>query len=331
MPTFPKTVLMRTQPSQLFLFLSLAATLCAHGVAFGQSRPDSGESRSEEPGPGNSVNFAYRSTVSEVRLVFFAAENNHAVENLRKDDFAVVDDERVIRDFRSFTRSAATKLDLIVLIDSSDSVLPYFRQETEDVLQLISQSSMSPEDNLSVLSFSGVEVRSVCSGDCRRSFTFDQVASRPSGGSTPLFDAVEVAENFLTQRRQPDVWPAIILFSDGDDTVSKSSFHETSEKVVASGAPVYAIDVGRAGQPSSGTAILQRIAEDSGGRFFRNGEGAVEIFNAVMHDLHSARIVTYLAPVSGSDFHSIHILATRNLNLQFRCRQGYYRGSSSDH
>src|SRR5271165_2716965 len=77
----------------------------------------------------------YRSTASEVRLVFFATdENNHTVEDLQKDDFAVVDDERVIRDFRSFTRSALTKLDVIVLIDSSDSVLPHFRLEIADVL-----------------------------------------------------------------------------------------------------------------------------------------------------------------------------------------------------
>lgn len=316
---------MRTRLSCAVLTLFLGTTICAGNLAFSQSGQPS-----EESGPDESANFAYRSTVSEVRLVFFAAdENNHTVENLHKDDFAVIDDERVIRDFRSFTRSPLTKLDVVVLIDSSDSVLPHFRQEIADVLHLISQSPWNPEDIVSVLSFGDTEVRSICSVDCRRSFTAEEVASLPSGGATPLFDALEVAANSLIQRRQPDVWPVIILFSDGDDTVSKSSFRDAADKIAASGAQVYTIDVSNPSQPSNGTAMLRWIADDSGGRCFRIGEGAARIFDDVLDDLHSARVVTYAPPLSGSDFHSIRILPTRNLNLKFRCRRGYYRRSGS--
>jgi len=49
----------------------------------------------------------------------------------------------------------------------------------------------------------------------------------------------------------------------------------------------------------------------------------------VIDDLHSARVVTYRLPKFGSDFHSIRILPTHNLKLQFRCRRGYYSRSSS--
>jgi hypothetical protein len=45
--------------------------------------------------------------------------------------------------------------------------------------------------------------------------------------------------------------------------------------------------------------------------------------------LHSARVVTYVLPESGPDFHSIRILPTHNLNLQFRCRTGYYHREGS--
>src|ERR1700693_1093825 len=112
------------------------------------------------PPPGDSEelsNLTYHSSVSEVRLVFFATdEHNHTVEALKPDDFAVVDDEKVIRDFRSLTRSGEIKLDVIVLFDSSESVLPHFRQEMAEVLQLISQWPSNSEDNISVLSFSGL-------------------------------------------------------------------------------------------------------------------------------------------------------------------------------
>jgi VWFA-related protein len=323
MSKFLGSMLRCNRLTRLFLPLFLVTTICAHNLLFGQSTP----SGSEE-----SSTLTYHSTVSEVRLVFFATdEHNHLVEGLQKDDFAVVDDERVIRDFRSFTRSALIKLDVIVLIDSSESVLPQFEQEITDVVQLISQWPWSPEDNVSVLSFSGMEAHFVCAGNCRSSFTADRVASLPRGGATPLFDAVEIATNFLIQRRQPDVWPVIILFSDGEDTISRASLHGALQKILASEAQIYAIDVSSPGGPSNGSATLQRIADDSGGRCIRISEGAVRIFNDVIDDLHSARVVTYVLPESGSDFHSIRILPTHNLKLQFRCRRGYYHHSDSAH
>ena len=301
--------------SRLFLRF-ITGTLCAQSLAFGLS---------SSCGTRESPELTYRSAASEVRLVFFATDQrNHQVESLQKNDFAVVDDDTVIRDFRSFTRSAAIRLDVIVLFDSSESVLPQFKQEMADVVQLVSQWPWNAEDNVSVLSFSGVQAHPVCTEDCRTALTADRVASLPRGGSTPLFDALDTATSLLGRRRQPDVWPVIILFSDGDDTISVSSFHEALEKVLASGAQVYAVDVRAPGQPSSGTATLQRLADDSGGRYVRIGEGAARIFGDVIDDLHSALVVTYVPPKSSQDFHSVRILPTQNLKLQFRCRRGYY-------
>jgi len=306
---------MLSRLSRLLLPLFLVTPICAHNLLYGQSTPR----ESEES------NLTYHRTVSEVRLVFFATdERNHSVEGLQKDDFAVVDDELVIRHFRSFTRSDLTKLDVIVLVDSSESVLPQFEQETTVVLQLISQLPWNPGDYLSVLSFSGMETHLVCAGNCRSSFIGDRLASVPKGGATPLFDALEIAAKLLIQRRQPDVWPVIILFSDGDDTISKVAFKGAMEKILASEAQLYAIDASGPGQPSNGSETLHRIADDSGGRFAGISEGANTIFKDVIDDLHSARVVTYRLPKSNSEFHSTRILPTHNLKLQFRCRRGYY-------
>jgi hypothetical protein len=116
----------------------------------------------------------------------------------------------------------------------------------------------------------------------------------------------------------------ILLFSDGDDTISKTSFRHVREKILESGTQIYAIDVGNSKRLSNGTATLQRLADDSGGRYVGLADGPVKILNDVMDDLHSGLLVTYLLPKSSSEFHSIRILPTHNLNLQFRCRRGYY-------
>ena len=55
----------------------------------------------------------YRTGTSEVRVSFFATdEHNQPVENVGKDDFAIVDGEMVVRDFRSLVRASDTAVDL---------------------------------------------------------------------------------------------------------------------------------------------------------------------------------------------------------------------------
>jgi hypothetical protein len=65
-------------------------------------------------GPENDApKITYRTGTSEVRVTFFATdENNRLVQAIDRNDFAVVDGDMVIRDFRSLTRSDETKLDV---------------------------------------------------------------------------------------------------------------------------------------------------------------------------------------------------------------------------
>lgn len=315
---FLNTIARSNRLKSLFFHLFLVTTVCAQSGVSDRSTTDSG-------GP---LNMVYRSTISEVRLLFLATdEHNHSVRDLQRDDFAIVDDERVIREFSSFSGSASVDLDVMVLIDTSESVLPYFQQEIADVAQLISQSPWNPGDKVSVLTFGGTETRLVCARNCRNSFTADQII--PCGGATPLLDSIEIATTMLIQDRDQEVWPVILLFSDGGDTISKASFGQVREKILNSGAQIYAIDVSSPKRPSEGVAILKTLAADSGGRYAQLSEGPARIFHDVIGDLHSARIVTYALPNSGADFHAIRILPTHNLNLQFRCRRGYYRRAAS--
>jgi VWFA-related protein len=306
---------------RLVLSVTLVATVTSHNLVPAQSTPI---------GSHESSGVTYHHRVSEVRLVFFATdERNHSVNDLQKNDFAVIDDDAIIRDFRSFSRADLINLDVVVLMDSSQSVLPRLAQEITDVQQLISQWPWRSGDKVSVLSFSGIQTHLVCSEDCRSSFSADRIYSLPKGGATPLFDALKKAANILNARAQPDVWRVIVLFSDGDDTISSASLKEAVGTIQTSEAEVYAVDNGISERTSNGTTILKKIATDSGGRYLRINDGAVNIFKSVIDDLHSARVVTYALPPADTDFHSIRILPTHNLKLQFRCRSGYYYPAGS--
>lgn len=316
---------MRTAHSRNCLFralLLLTATLVPHNSLFALSPPPV---HSDDPSA-----LTYRSTVSEVRLLFFARdEQNRPVQELRQDDFAIVDDENVIRHFRSFNRASSVKLDVTFLIDSSESVLPQFQHEIQSILDLMAQWPWNPDDSVSALSFGGMRAYSICTLNCRTTLTANRMAAIPLGGSTPLFDALDAAATSLRQRQQPEVWPLVILFSDGHDTISIASLQTALKNVLASGAPIYFIDVGsRSAVPGP---AAQELAEDSGGRCISLSEGPAKILYDVFDDLRTARVVTYGLPPSKSGFHSVRILPTHNLKLQFRSRRGYYDESNTAH
>ena len=88
---------------------------------------------------------------------------------------------------------------------------------------------------------------------------------------------------------------------------------------------IYTISTNVSGTKSRGDKILEAMADATGGRYFTIGEGAVKVLGDVLEDLHAAYVVTYQLPSRDIGFHPVRILPTRNLNLRFRCRHGYYQ------
>ena len=270
----------------------------------------------------------YRRDVSEVRLAFVATdEHDQPVSELKPQDFVVVDDEQIIRKFRSFVVAGVIKLDLTVLVDCSDSVLPKFDREMRSVLKLLEQTPATSGYNLSIsiLTFRELEASVKCRDDCRTMFTPERIVTLPRGGATPLFDAVRLAADSILHRPRPDAAQVVVLFSDGQDTISLASFRETSRDLLSTGAQLYAVDVGDTRHPSPGTTVLKALADESGGRYIQFDKSASDILKMILGDTQAARIVTYEMPRSNAEFHSVRILPTRNLSLQFHSRQGYHR------
>ncbi len=272
-----------------------------------------------------SPDIAYRKDVSEVRVTFYATDQqNRTVETLQKNDLAVVDSERVIREFRSFSKSGISRLDVVVLIDSSQSVLVHFRQEIDAVLELIGRTQWIADDSITVVAFSGMEEHILCSGDCRKSLADGRLLKLSSSGATPLYDAVQFSAEFLRNRADPEVRPVVILFSDGEDTNSRTLFADSLQAMLTTDAQIYAVDVGDPKRPQNGSAVLRTMADATGGRYLHVHDGAPQLLSAIVDDLHSAYLLTYALPRHDAGFHTVRILPTRNLNLRFRCRRGYF-------
>lgn len=275
--------------------------------------------------PGDAPEATYSANVAEVRLTFSATDrNNHGVATLREGDFAVVDRGTVVRGFQSFTRSGGTKFHVVVLIDTSESVTPRLRQEVADVVRTISPSAWIPEENFSLVSFHGINPSLICAGNCRASRALERLPAVKAGGLTPLFDGVVFAADLLAKQDDPDARKVLILFSDGEDTISRHSADEAMDAALASEIRIYAVGLQNTAHPSPGTAALENLAGATGGRFFAAREGPSKVLEAVLEDAHATFTVTYKLPSHAAGFHLVRILPTHNLNLQFRCRRGYY-------
>lgn len=280
---------------------------------------------SPEEGP----RVTYRSATSEVRVVFFTTDDrNRPVDAVNPDDFVIVDGERVVRDFRSLSHSDETTLDVLVMVNASESVANRFQPVIHDVLQLVAQKQVAEDDNLSVASFANLRTELLCTRDCRSAGAGKKLLSVKALGATPLYDALAYSADFISNRHVAGVRPIVVLFSDGDDNVSRTSGTAAVQAVIASGALLYTIDVNPRGNGGRGSSNLRRLAEATGGRYFSSREDAANVLASALEDLRNSYVVTYKLPAQEGGFHSLRILPKHNSNLRFHCRSGYYYGNN---
>jgi Ca-activated chloride channel homolog len=274
--------------------------------------------------PEDTPNSTYRTTTAEVQLTFSATDSRgDPVVTLGPQDFAIVDRGDIIRNFQSFARADFTRIDLTVLVDSSESAVPDFKREIADTLELVSQTGGIPEEQSSIISFHGVRPSLICSSDCRASLAASRVSSLPANGLTPLFDAVLFAAELTPPLADPHVRKVFVLLSDGEDTVSQHSAADALAAALARNVQIYAMDTHSSTHSSQGTMLLQKLASATGGRYFTVRQGLNKLYESVLEDLHTTYSVTYKLPGHAAGFHSVRILPTHNLNLRFHCRSGY--------
>ncbi len=280
------------------------------------------------------LNVTYRTSTSEVRITFFTTDKqNRFIANVGKDDFAVIDGDMVVRDFRSLTRAEETALEVVILVDASASIANRLQPTINDVLRLISRTQANAR--VSVASFAGLQPTMVCSGDCESAQATQELRAIASAGPTPLYDTLAYASEFISKRSTPDVRPVLILFSDGDDTISKISAQEALQAMISAGAFLYAIDVtaidlnpgGKNKDQSQGSGVLWQMAAATGGRYFSTREQAANVLQSALEDLRASYVVTYELPSRAGGFHPLRILPKHNPNLQFHCRSGYFYGT----
>ena len=262
-------------------------------------------------------------TVSEVQLAVVATDRSgHPVSNLSSGELSVVEDGRPVP---SFDLRSASDLPLRVgiVLDLSGSM----RKAWPTVRTALSRSLpqfVRPQDQLLILAFDHkIEVEETIS----RPQQVALVDMPQPGGLTALYDTLCVAsrEAWFANTGEPRR-SALILFSDGEDNLSRHDLEEAIASVQAAGIAVYSISQHSHKRPLEGDAVLRELSAASGGRSFVAADG-VELqraLRAIEGELRSSYLLYYRTPEGAARFRRVRLVPTHADGLELRSRAGYY-------
>ena len=269
--------------------------------------------------------YTLQATANEVRLAFAASDRQgHAVRALHSADIAVADNGSIIRQFRSFRPASESPLDLVILLDASDSVESQIPEEIAAVKNFVGGSVWGEQDRVSILSFGGLRPQLLCARNCKEESATLKLSALRANGLTPLYDALFQASELLKETSDAESRPAMILFSDGLDTISMHGASDVLEAAQNLQSAIYSVNCrDRKSAAGKGDAVLDYLAGSTGGLSFAPGQNVKEVLRTVVEDLRSGYVLTYDLPAQLTGQHSVRILPTSDPRLQFRARSAY--------
>lgn len=294
--------------------------------------------------------------------IFFTAadSNKRFISNLKKEDIRVLEDGQP-QDIFTFQQNIDLPLSIAILIDTSQSEERTLPDEKAAARSFLETAMRPYKDEAAVVSFTGeVTLEQGFTGNIDRlRRAIDRVEFvPPSGyigggvvvggtppisgtnqilaGSTALWDAVWATSNELLSDSAENTRRAIILLTDGVDTISQVKMQDAVERAQKADAFIYAIGIGDSYQGGVDMGSLKKIAERTGGRaYFPRSERELRAaFDQIQRDLREQYLVAYSPSNKARDgsYRRIQIEVIepelRKQNLKLNYRPGYFSKSA---
>jgi len=267
-----------------------------------------------------------RKRVSEVRLTLVATDrNDRPLPHLSPSDITVLEDGQPVPSFE--LRSAADlPLRIAIVLDSSDSTRRSWMSARAAITRSL-QQLMRPGDQLMVLGFNNkIQLESMVEDPAELDIV---LKGQSSGGLTALYDTLfEVcARPVFSDNRDPHR-SALILFSDGEDDLSAHGLPETVARAQRAGVAVYTVAAHNPKKLARGDAVLQFLADNTGGRDFIVKDSAQlgKALSEINDELRSSYLLYYRVPEVGGSraFRTVHVIPNQRDGARVRSRTGYF-------
>jgi Ca-activated chloride channel family protein len=243
------------------------------------------------------------------------------VSGLRQNQFRIFEDgtEQPV----SYFAAEETPFAAVILLDTSGSMEERVTLARAAAIRFL--DGLRGSDNVAVYSFDS-KVNLVQSFSNSRDVV-EKIFDLKSNGMTVLNDAIFEAADELAKR--PEKRRAILVLSDGEDTMSKKSDDKALKAALAAHASIYTIDMSSAATPvaqrTKSQSALKKFAEKTGGTFVATPGGAAmrEAFRNIVEEL-GVQYTIGFQPSSKKDgkWHSLELTVAKP-NLTIRTRKGY--------
>ncbi len=291
--------------------------------------PEATQDHAAEKQRDNSIE-TIRTSVDEVNLIFTATDKKGRFKrDLTPTDVAVYDDGKPPAAVRSFRSETDLPLRVGLVLDVSGSITDRFTFEQEAAITFFNQILRRKTDQAFVLAFDAVPTLT-------QDFTDDPallaqgVKKLTPGGGSAVYDAVYVAVSKKLMHAEADrsVRRIVILISDGEDNQSRLTAPELVEAARRAEVTIYAISTNTSGLVLRGDKVMQKLAEETGGRvFFPNKiDDVVRAFNTIKEELRSQYALAYEPADFTADgrYRRIEIRPLTDKNVIIRARKGYF-------
>ncbi len=272
----------------------------------------------------------YKVNVEMVNVLCVAIDKNGKyITNLKKNDFEIYENG-IRQKIERF--SARTDLPLLIalLIDTSASVVDKLKFEESAAIDFFN-TILSPKDLALVAEFDS-------SVTLIQDFTNDvneikkELKLLKAGGGTALFDSIYLICQEKMRWSSQDKRKILVIISDGDDTVSSTTFEDALKSAQESGVVIYAISTNRAGYfghagKKEGDTILKDFAKETGGKLFAPSllSDLYKSFEKINKELRNQYSISYIPTNKKHDgtFRKIKIKVKKR-GIKLRYRKGYY-------
>ncbi len=293
--------------------------------------------------------------------IFFTAADKQKrfVSTLKREDVRLFEDG-VPQEIFTFQPNSDLPLSLAVLIDCSGSEERTLPEEKGAARSFLEAVLRPDKDEAAIVSFTGeVTLEQGLTGNIGRlRRAIDDVRFvPPSGyiggnvvlggtppisgtqqalaGSTAIWDAIWATSNELLSDAAEHTRRAIILLTDGQDTISQVRMQEAINRALKADALIYAIGIGDRYQFGIDEGALKKLTDNTGGRAFfpRNERELSEAFAQIQKDLRERYLIAYSPSNKTRDGSyrriTIEIInpEVRRDNLKLNYRPGYFAKS----
>ncbi len=271
----------------------------------------------------NSPDYGEKVQVDLVELYTTVVDRRgRPIADLKREDFRIVEDGAPQK-IRRFDTVKDQPIYAGILLDTSASMSERLDEAVKAALGFF-EKVIKPKDRASVITFNGKPHLAV-------RFTNDRevlaggVANLTAEGTTALYDSIIYALYTFGGIKGKR---AVVLLTDGVDEGSHYKFTDALDYARRAGVTLYTVGIHLEPNETDVRAKLQRLAEETGGRFFFVERAAelAKVYAAVEEDLRTQYLLAYESTQAGGDrekFRTVEVKVGRP-GLEAKTMRGYY-------